>query len=430
MASRLSRRQVLLAGSVLALSGCGGASGGGNQRQVVVWYETGLSIAPALKSLIDQYNATKPTVPVLAQPQPDLSVKLLVVMGAHDGPNVVIYPRSRAWSLVSRGAAFPLTEFAQRDKLAGDVFSPGFWQGGIANKQLWGLPIGGDGNVLAYNAKLLAAANVQPKPYWSTSTFLAACSALAKRDSAGHLLQTGAIFDQSIPFQIWLWQQGADVLSADGKTPAFNNAAGLRAVQWLLANQQTNGGAAEIGRLISLTTLTEGISGAFTHGKLGLLPATFSSFVRLKGQMPQTPVRLATLPTLDGGHPATSADVLYAFSPQEASAPEPEGSWQFIKWLATNADAQGAVFGDGVIPALLAAQQAPAVRGDADAQVMLQALNVARTPQGFIWQPEVASLLAGDVQKAINGQVTPQQALADASTHAQRIIQQDVTLGE
>lgn len=430
MASRLSRRGFLLAGSALALTGCGAASSTGNQRQVIVWYETGLSIAPVLKTLIDQYNATKPTVPVVAQPQPDLSIKLLVVMGAHDAPNVVIYPRSRAWSLVSRGAAFPLTEFAKRDRVGGSVFSPGFWQGGIANKQLWGLPIGGDCNVLAYNAKLLAAANVHPAPYWSTSAFLAGCSALVKRDSAGHLLQTGAIFDQSIPFPIWLWQQGAHVLSADGKTPAFNNAAGLRAMQWLLANQHTNGGAAEIGRLVSLTTLTEGIGGVFSHGKLGLLPATFSSFVRLKKQAPQVPVRLATLPTLDGGKPATSADVIYAFSPQQASAPEPDGSWQFIKWLATDAGAQGSIFADGVIPALLAAQQSSTVRSDADAQTMLQALKVARTPQDFAWQPEIASLLAGDVQKVLNGQATPQQALADAGTRAQRTIQQDVTLGE
>lgn len=432
MSIRVTRRQALLAASTLALAGCSGAPSGtgGQPAQVTVWYETGLSIAATLKTLVDRYNAGKPAVPVVAQPQPDLSVKLLVVIGAHDAPNVVIYPRSRAWPLVSRGVAFPLTDFAHRDGLTGSAFGHGFWQGGQVKNQLWGLPLGGDTNVLAYNAKLLAAAKVQPSRNWSTSAFSAACAALVQRDKNGHLLQTGSILGTTITFAVWLWQQGADLLAPDTKSPAFDNAAGLKALYWLLTNQQVNGGYGEIGRLVSLTTLTEGITGVFTHGKLGMLPTTYSGFRRLQGQSPQVPVHLATIPTLDGGQPANAADVIYAFSPQQATASQPEGTWQFIKWLATNADAQAAMLAGGVMPALRSAQQSPALTGDPDAALLLQALQVARTPQDAVWEPEVASELDMDVQKALNGQLTPQKALADASAHAVQTIRQAATLGE
>jgi ABC-type glycerol-3-phosphate transport system substrate-binding protein len=141
-------------------------------------------------------------------------------------------------------------------------------------------------------------------------------------------------------------------------------------------------------------------------------------------------VHLATIPTLDGGQPATAADFIYAFSPQQATAPQPEGTWQFIKWLATNSDAQAALLDGGIIPALHSAQQTPTLTGDADAGLMLKALQVAHTPQDAVWEPEVASELDMDVQKALNGQVTPQKALADASAHAVQTIQQAVTLGE
>jgi ABC-type glycerol-3-phosphate transport system substrate-binding protein len=432
MAIRLSRRRALIAASTLFLAGCGGAptgGSGGGPGQVIVWYESGLPIADTLTTLVARYNATKPAVPVVAQPQPDLSVKLLVVIGAHDAPNVVIYPRSRAWELVSRGVAFPLTDFARRDNVAADAFSPGFWSGGVRKNELWGLPLGADANILAYNTKLLAEAKIQPAPYWSTSAFLAACAALVKRDSNSHLLQTGAIFDHNVPFAVWLWQQGADILSADYKTPAFNNAAGLKALNWLLTNQQTNGGAAAIGRLVSLTTLTEGINGVFNHAKLGIMPVTCSGFLRLKGQTPQVSMHAATLPTIDGGQPATAADVIYAFSPQQATAPQPEGTWQFIKWLATDTDAQNAMFGGGIMPALLTAQQSSAITNDPDAQVMLQALKVARTPQEALWEPEVASNLQQNVQKALNGQATAQQVLTDASNQALKTIQADMKLG-
>jgi len=111
----------------------------------------------------------------------------------------------------------------------------------------------------------------------------------------------------------------------------------------------------------------------------------------------------------------TPADVIYAFSPQQATSPEPEGAWQFIKWLATNPDAQAAMIVGGVMPALQSAQQTPAIAGDGDAQLVLQALKVARTPQDAIWEPEVAASLEMDVQKALNGQASAQQALAAAS---------------
>ena len=426
---RLSRRALLLAGSALALAGCGGASSQGNGgASLTVWYETGLPIAPALQAAVARYNATRPAVPAVAEPQPDLSVKLLVVIGAHDAPDVVIYPRSRAWPLASRGAAFPLTDFARRDGITGAAFSPGAWAGGTANGQLWGLPIGADADILAYNAKLLAAAGVQPAPYWSSSAFEAACAALVRRDAKQHLTQTGAVLARQVPFPVWLWQQGADVLTTDGKAPAFDGPAGLKAIQWLLADQQTNGGAPEIGRLVSLTTLTEGVTGVFTHEKLGMLPTNYAGFVRLKRQSPSLPLRLATLPTLDGGRPSTMLDVVYAFSPQQSANPHPEGTWQFLKWLATDVDTQLKLFAAGSMPTLLAAQRHPAVSGDADAKVMLAALQVARNPQDFPAAPQVAAALDVAVQPALDGRATPQHALDDARAQAERLLQEENAL--
>jgi ABC-type glycerol-3-phosphate transport system substrate-binding protein len=271
---------------------------------------------------------------------------------------------------------------------------------------------------------------VQPTPFWSTTAFDNACRALVQRDAKGQLTQTGAILQQGIPFEIWLWQQGADVLSADGKTPAFDNQAGLKALNWLVANFQLNGGANEIGRLVSGTTLTEGINGVFTHGKLGMLPVTYGSYVRLKAQASDLPSRLATLPTIDGGKPVTMSDAIYGFSPQGAANPHPEATWDFLKWLATDVDTQVSFIKGGAIPALLQAQQAPAAASDADVQVMLQALKVARNPQDISWEPEVASILNGEVGKAVSGQETPQQALDAADSAAKRTIQQDETLAK
>ena len=410
----------------MLLAGCGSpqTSSTASQPTIELWYEVGLPIADTIKSLVDAYNATGPAVRVVAEPQPDLSVKLLVVMGAHDAPEVVIYPRSRAWPLVSRGAAFPLTDFARRDNVTEALFSPLAWQAGMYKNALWGLPLGMDGTVLATNPALLSAAKVTPTPEWTTSAFDAACTALVKRDDHGNLLQAGAILSQGPPFQIWLWQQGTDLLTANGTAPAFDSPAGLKALNWLLANQQLNGGPQGIGRLVSLTTLTEGIPGVLTHGKLGMLPTTYGDFSRLISQHPKLPLGLATLPTLDGGQPATLYDGIYAFSPQQSAHPHPEGTWQFMRWLATDPHAQARLFAGGTIPASLAAQQAPDVASSANAKVMLQALAAGRVPQDFLWTSQVSSQVDVVVQQALNGQATAQQALDKAKAQAQHDIQQ------
>ena len=431
MPSLLPRRHFLLAGGAALLAGCGqtvNGKGGKSPASITIWYESGLPIASTLQDLITSYNATKPAVPAIAQPQPDLSIKLLVVIGAHDAPDVVVYPRSRAWSLVSRGAGFPLNELAHRDNVTATLFSPRSWEGGMVNDQLWGLPIGLDATVLAASSKLLDSAKVAASPDWSTNNFDAACAALVKRDSRGQLQQTGAILSSGLPFEIWLWQQGADILTADGRAAAFDGPAGLKSLQWLIANQQVNGGALAIGRLVSTATLTEGVSGAFTHGKLAMMPATYGTFVRLKKQPDSLPMRLVTLPTLVGGSPATLADNLYAFAPAQSADPHPEGAWQFIRWLATDPKAQAALFGGGTIPSLLAAQQAPPVAGDPDAAVMLQALRSGRVEQNFPWTAEVAGQLNAMIPQALDGRLSAQQALDQARAQAARTIEQDVTL--
>jgi multiple sugar transport system substrate-binding protein len=297
----------------------------------------------------------------------------------------------------------------------------------MANGQLWGLPLGADANVLAYNQPLLSAGQVAPQPFWSASAFDAACARLVRRDATGNLTQTGAML-QSVPFAIWLWQQGADVLSPDGKSTAFDGPAGVKALTWLVNDVNVNGGAAAQDRLVGLTTLTGGVQGVFTSGKLGLFPATFNSFVRLKQANPQMTFHLATLPTIDGGTPSTMADVIYAFSPEKSANPQPEATWQFVKWLATNPVAQAAFYRAGAIPASLPAQQASALASDPDAQIMLQALKVARNPQSIDWEPDVANQLNNAVQQALNGQSTVKQALDQANTQGTQTIQQNLRL--
>ncbi|MCL4541143.1 MAG: extracellular solute-binding protein [Chloroflexi bacterium] len=424
---RISRRSLLTA-AMLTLTGCA-SSGAGERNEVVLWYEDGLAIAPVLPDLVKRYNATRPKRIVVAQPQPQLSFKLLVVIGAHDAPNIVLYPQGRAAPLAIRGAMLGLEGFARRDNVGEHLFPSNLWQGGIAHNSLWGLPVATDAHVLICNQHLFSAAKVQPQPFWSSTLFDEACTKLVQKDSQGYLTQTGAIL-QGVPFEIWLWQLGTDILTSNGKGIGFSGPASQAALSWLMHNEQMNGGAQEIGRLVSKTTLTEGINGVFTHGKLGMLPGTFSDYYRMRN-LPSgaaVPLSLAALPVLSGGKPSTLLESIYAFIPQASAHPYPEDSWQFIKWLATDSRAQTTIASAGAIPALTAAQQQPPLASDPAAQLMLKVIASGRYLQEYSAAMEIAGGLNNDVDQALAGAISPQRALANAISQGQQVLRQNARL--
>jgi len=426
---RLTRRAWLkhsvgLGLGIATLTACSGGSSGtsAKPKELILWYEAALPFGSLLPDLAQQYNATNPVVPVAAQQQVELGLKLPVVIGAHDAPHLVIYKRSQAWPLASRNATFPLSELSQRDGVSGTIFQPLAWSGAQHANHTWGMPLTIDALILLYNKKLFTNVGLDASHAPITwDDMNAACQAL-------HLVknnqteQDGFYAHQDVPLYVWLWMTGGDVLTPDGKAPAFDTPEGQKALQFVIDNVAANGGVQALRDLQVYKAFNEGEQSLFTKGFLGMIAGNSTLVSRVGRSQVAPQVGAAPLPHPADGTATTLADGYYIFSPINSSNPHPEGSWQFMRWLSTTREAQTKLATLGVVPALTAAQQDAAIASALGVQALLTSLNGARYEQDIQGFQEVDAGLEQNMQQAVAGKMSRDQALKDSADRGLKVL--------
>jgi multiple sugar transport system substrate-binding protein len=428
---RLSRRALLhraartlttvsVAGLCLPACGTGGSSK--KSPQLILWYEVAAPFSLALPDLVKAYNSTAPAVRVQDQEQVQLGLKLPVVIGAHDAPDLVIYARSQAWPLAKASGTFNVTDYAKRDEIGGSLFNSVAWSGAQHQDKLWGLPLTIDTTLLLYNKKLFTAAGLDPGHAPSTWDELNAASKTLSTFKGGLLTQAGFFAHRDVPFSEWLWMLGADLLTPDGKAPAFDNAAGLQVMRYILDDVNANGGAQALGNFQFANAFSDGEPGLFTKERLCMFASTYGTVFQMSKSAMGPNLAVGLLPHPSNGKVASRADGFYVFSPVNTPDPHPDGAWQFMKWLSTNAEAQKGLSGSYVVPALLSVQTDPAVANKPGVATLIEAMRSARFDQDFAGAQEVEAGLDLNVQDMVAGKMTPEQALKDGADRAVKVL--------
>ena len=106
--------------------------------------------------------------------------------------------------------------------------------------------------VLYYNRALFDAAK-QPYPNrdWGWATFREAAKKLTVREADGRAVQWGFLQHTWPPYLLWVWQNGGEVLSADGKRPMLDDPAtvgGLQFMRQLVVEDQVSPGAGTVAQ--------------------------------------------------------------------------------------------------------------------------------------------------------------------------------------
>lgn len=100
--------------------------------------------------------------------------------------------------------------------------------------RLYGLPWVMMPVVLYYNRGLFdKAKEPYPDRDWDWERFRQAANRLTKREKDGSATQWGFLQYTWPPYLIWVWQNGGDVLSADGRTPTLNSAEAVGALDFM-----------------------------------------------------------------------------------------------------------------------------------------------------------------------------------------------------
>lgn len=101
--------------------------------------------------------------------------------------------------------------------------------------QLMALPVWIRPTMVQYSPKAFETAGVEPPDVsWDWPTFVERAARLTVADSVGGKSQYGFIVHPFVsPSFMYMWQNGADVLSSDGKTATVNSQEAIEAVQFM-----------------------------------------------------------------------------------------------------------------------------------------------------------------------------------------------------
>jgi len=164
-----------------------------------------------------EFERTHPGVEVRIEGIPGEYVqKMMLNFVAGTEPDVMTVDASSAAIFVNNGVLRDLTPFVEKDKnFRIDDYFPNVVDIGRRGKELYMIPGDFTPMVLYYNKDLFDAAGVPyPKPGWNFEEFRRTAKALS--DPAKK--QYGLAFSNWMPgWVMWLWNNGGEVLSPDGK---------------------------------------------------------------------------------------------------------------------------------------------------------------------------------------------------------------------
>lgn len=264
------RRALLGAGAALALTpltACSAGAGGqaappidtGANAEVVFMRTANASLAQAYDAQAASFNAKQSKIKgrfeaaTIGQGE-TWEAKLTTMIAAGSPPDTFVVPQEFIPNFAANGTLLDLDPYIARDAKEVDTadFFPAHLQGGKwKNKQVL-LPPDGCALLTYYNVTLFQEAGVPvPRPTWNWSDYLDAARRLTKRDSNGQITQVGAMpIDGNNQFWIWLWSNGADLLSDDFTQVKVTEKPALDAVQFVADMVQRHG----------VTQMTPGVS--------------------------------------------------------------------------------------------------------------------------------------------------------------------------
>lgn len=251
MKKRFSMAIVLVLAVSMILSACSGNNGGnaqsgtegsnkGQQSKPVKKVEVKLSTwagadeAKELQSLIDELNEQSTTYTIVQDSNPaEYDTRLITQLTGSSGPDLFWISAQRAAQFSAEGAMLDITDrLSASDKPAASVddYYEASLQPFTHNEKIYGLPWLQQPVMLYANKGLFDEAGVSyPDETWTWEQFSDAATKLTKDGNGKHpgeegfdeksIVQWGFTLNGWPPSQMFIWQNGGEVLTEDGQSP-------------------------------------------------------------------------------------------------------------------------------------------------------------------------------------------------------------------
>jgi multiple sugar transport system substrate-binding protein len=408
------------------LISCPGSSNGTKAAETgnITLNVSGWSSSPAEDTLVKAglfaFHQKYPNITANWSPIPDqYQTKMRANVASGNVADVFYVSPDMAQEYIKAGKLLSLSPYLQRDNIQpSNYYSALQTPFDCADGSVYSIPKDWNSLGLFYNKDMFAAAGLGDPTGWSWTDFTNAAQKLTK---VGKTPAT-SVYGVALPadtsrFGAFLFANGGQMLSADGKTASFNNAAGVAAAQFYTSFETGKTGVmpSDIGAGWDGEAFGKGgVAMTFEGG--WMIPYMSSTFPSIK-------YGIAPLPTAPTGQ---RSNLVYTngWGAYSGTA-HPDAAWKLIQFL-TGIDYQTQVLHDGfALPTISSLSNDSYFTDNPGVKVLEDGNQGAHADFYGAADSKVHSEVANALQAIMQGKAAPQAALDTAASNVNTFIQQN-----
>lgn len=412
---RLLGAAAAVAAAALVLTGCSsgssGTTGADGRQQVTMWGSWSGDQVQQIEQMTSAFNDSQDQYTVKYVPQELVEQKLLTAIAGGQVPDLVLWDRYQTSLYAPKGALQAIDDRVASDEVDTDEFYPQALSEMRYDGKLYGLPLLVDNRSLVYNKKLFSDAGLTPPTTWEE---LKTDAEKLTVEKGGKLQQSGFMLNDPGLFSMWLQQAGGELLNDDGTKTAFDSPEGVEVLDFWKS------------------LMDEGV---YTNGFGDSNDVFAAGQAAMKYDGPWDVPNLDAADGLDWAvtEPVTGPDgdrgaVMGGFGLAiPTGAEQADGAWAFEKWWATEAE-NGVDFAkiSGWIPANRESANDPFFTDDPRYAGFVKTLEYAEVRPDVPGYSDVeGKALTPALEKFMSGQLSAEQALAQAAKQGDQILQEN-----
>lgn len=414
---------ILIVGAGIALlSGCGQKTGGekiesqNNKKTLTVW--TRDSTAAAAISAAEKYNKLqdKVAVEVVQQVNTEIANQFTLSLSANEAPDIISLDCTKVPYFAANGA---FTDISDRFEALDykDQFSEGMIKSGQVDGKTYAVPFSPDVSVLLYNKEHYRDAGLDPEnPPKTWEELIEYSQKLTKDGRYGYVYAGAHSGAYMFTFMPYVWNNGGEFLSEDGKTCLLNEEHAIEAIGLLsdMINQY------KVTPPSTITYSWSEAQDAFLTGQASQIvlgSAAVYNFVNGSSDMEWGACLVPRGPKGSGYASFSGGDSIGITS----QCSDVEAAWDFIEYALSEEVQVEELAKGGCLPARKDFFDNEYFAATPQYGVLKEALEVSKTPYSLKYD-EMYTPMLEDMQRCLNQEMTPQEAAADIAARIDAIM--------
>lgn len=403
--------------------------------EVRFWNVWGAAREELMNQIAAQFEEENPgiTVQNLVQPFENRAENLFAALNSGDPPEVLMAARAEILKFANDGLLVPITDMVTSQGLDLNVFYPSeignfYWEG-----ELYSMPMptgGGITSLELINFDLFTDAGKEPVIPQTWSELEAVAKEFTEIDNKG-ILKIGANPGTNVgAFFAWLYCNNGQIYSDDLRTVAFNSEQGVATLEWLVNfTNEINGGVQNVTDFFAGPGEATEAQPWYNKAQLINFP-NVSIFFHMQTFAPDMQWDMTTRPYNDSNPDATSQGLSgeefawgYLISNGVPEAKR-DAAFKWIKKITYDADGGGWFMMQQGRPSPIKAVNEDQSYYDVNPHwdKVLQSLASDVSVNILPEHVRIRDIVNQAVQAAMFGDATPADALADAATQAQAVV--------